>query len=199
MKLSLILFLIFSKLFWGHLSIAWAQDFQQAFQSYKSGDYVTSSREWRKLAEQGDARAQFFLGYSYIEEIGVPQLYEEAVWWYAKAAEQGHPEAQHNLATMYYSGLGVSQDYRRAAKWFLAAAEQGLAEAQHNLGTMHGTGKGMSENNLIAYMWYTIAASNGYQVAEDNLKTLALKLNSTQILKAKQLAEECIDKKYKGC
>ena len=51
-----------------------------------------------KAAEQGDAKAQFNLGFIYSNGKGVPKDYAEAVKWTRKAAEQGHAEAQRCLA-----------------------------------------------------------------------------------------------------
>ena len=52
---------------------------------------------WLKKAEQGDADAQFNLGYLYESGRGVSQDYNEAAKWYRKAAEQGHEKAIRNL------------------------------------------------------------------------------------------------------
>ena len=46
--------------------------------------------ETRRLAEQGDADAQYNLGYRYVTGIGVPQDRAEAVRWLRLAADQGH-------------------------------------------------------------------------------------------------------------
>jgi TPR repeat protein len=54
----------------------------------------------RKAAEQGNAEAQFNLGFMYAHGQGVPQDYAEAVRWYSKAAEQGDAESQCNLGVM---------------------------------------------------------------------------------------------------
>lgn len=50
-----------------------------------------------KAAEQGNAVAQFGLGFIYANGKGVPQNYTQAVYWYQKAAEQGLASAQVNL------------------------------------------------------------------------------------------------------
>jgi len=47
-----------------------------------------------KLAEQGDAKAQYNLGIRYDKGRGVPENDAEAVKWWRKAAEQGHEDAQ---------------------------------------------------------------------------------------------------------
>ncbi len=67
---------------------AWA-DFQAGMDAYNRKDYATALREWRPLAEQGDADAQYNLALMYDRGYGVPQDYVQARQWYEKAAAQG--------------------------------------------------------------------------------------------------------------
>ena len=90
--------------------------------AYQRGDYATTIRELRPLAEQGVAEAQFLLGVMYDKGQGVPQDYAEAVGWYRKAAEQGYAKAQYNLGVMYGNGEGVPQDEAQAYMWFKLAS-----------------------------------------------------------------------------
>ena len=90
--------------------------------AYKWGAYGIALREWRPLAEQGNAIAQYNLGIMYNEGQGVPQDYAEAVGWYRKAAEKGYATAQHKLGVMYGKGLGVPQDEAQAYMWFKLAS-----------------------------------------------------------------------------
>jgi len=92
----------------------WAQDFVKGSVAYISGDFATALKEWKPLAEQGDAAAQYNLGQMYRFGKGVIQDYAEAVKWYRKAAEQGYALAQNNLGYMYANGEGVTQDYATA-------------------------------------------------------------------------------------
>ena len=92
--------------------------------AYKWGKYATALREWRPLAEQGNAKAQYNLGLMYRKGQGVPQDDAEAVGWWRKAAEQGNAGAQNNLGFMYYNGRGVPEDYAQAHMWFNLAASR---------------------------------------------------------------------------
>ena len=73
----------------GITGAAWSADFQKGAAAAQSGDYATALREWKPLAEQGNADAQNNLGLMYREGQGVPQDYKTAVKWYQRAAEQG--------------------------------------------------------------------------------------------------------------
>ena len=52
-------------------------------------------------AEQGNATAQFDLGYFYDNGLGVEQDYKKAKECYEKAAEQGNATAQEYLGYIY--------------------------------------------------------------------------------------------------
>ena len=112
-------------------SVAWA-DFEDGAEAYSRGDYATALKEWKPLAEQGQASAQSNLGVMYDNGQGVPQDYAEAVKWYRKAAEQGNAGAQNNLGVMYANGQGVPQDYIQAHMWWNLSAAQGNKVAVQN-------------------------------------------------------------------
>jgi len=115
-------------------------------------------------AKQGDAKAQYNLGFMYYIGDGVPKDKKEAVKWFRLAAEQGHAYAQYRLGNMYDKGRGVPEDDKEAMKWFRLAAEQGIANAQNNLGNMYATGQGVPEDYVIAYAWVNLAGANGTDV-----------------------------------
>lgn len=66
---------------------AGAQKFDKGSEAYESGDFATALQEWRPLAEEGDARAQYNLGLMYELGQGVPQDFTETARWYRLAAE----------------------------------------------------------------------------------------------------------------
>ena len=65
------------------------EQFKRGYEAYQQSDYATALREWKPLAEQGDAAAQTNLGNMYAIGRGVTLDAAEAVRWYRKAAEQG--------------------------------------------------------------------------------------------------------------
>ena len=134
----------------------------------EKGDYATAYRLWRPLAEQGDPRAQLFIGLMHSEGKGVSQNYSEAVNWFRKAAAQGSLESETALGFMYFNGQGVPQDYAEAAKWYRKAADQGDAHSQGVLGWMYVDGRGVPQDNEAALVWLRKAAGQGDAYAERN-------------------------------
>ena len=125
------------------------------------------------MAEAGDAKAQYNLGFMYYMGQGVAQDYAAAAGWYRKAADQGYAPAQNNLSLMYDNGTGVAQDYAAAVSWYRKAADQGIASAQFNLGLMYYDGTGVTRDGDIAVSWFMKAAQQGHQNAIKALRELA--------------------------
>jgi TPR repeat protein len=102
-----------------------AADFSAGLSAYQKKDYTTAVKEWRPLAEKGDAPSQFNLGLLYIDGLGVPQDYGTAVSWFERSAQQDYVKAQLNLGALYASGKGVKRDYVQAYKWLNVCAAKG--------------------------------------------------------------------------
>jgi len=136
-------------------------------------------------AKQGDARAQYALGWIYRGNKDIPndvaQDYEESVKWYRKAAEQGHAQAQAWLGVMYNLGLGVNRDYKAAAKWYRKAADQSDPLGQLRLASFYSQGKGVAKNLKEAEKWYLKSASyNGdYDYAKKMISKMYLEEKPT--------------------
>jgi TPR repeat protein len=115
-----------------------AQDFDKGWAAYQRGDYATALQEWRPLAEQGQAAAQYRLGVMYAYGIRVEKDFKEARRWYEKAARQGDAPAAYELGVLYELGRGVLQDERQAAYWFHQGALRGHRPSQEKFSRYEG-------------------------------------------------------------
>ncbi|MBV8107455.1 MAG: sel1 repeat family protein [Hyphomicrobiales bacterium] len=129
---------------------------------------------FQKVAEQGDAPAQAYLGRIYYEGLGVTQDFAQASAWFRKAAAQGNAVAQFGLGKMYCRGEGVPQDYALAAMWFRKAADQGNIAAQAAVGEMYAEGQGVPKDYAQAIVWLREAADQGDPGAQIQLGRLYL-------------------------
>ena len=97
---------------------AWA-DFRAGAEAYERFDYATALKEWRPLAEQGDAAAQYNLGLMYTKGQGVQQDYVQAYLWFNLAAAQGDEGARKDrdilAEQMTLAQIGDAQ--RLAREW----------------------------------------------------------------------------------
>jgi len=96
-----------------------------------------------RLAEQGDAFAQYRLGRFYAQLSG-PKA-PESVSWYVKAsdglqrlAEAGNGQAMYVLGVMYAYGRGVARDEEQARLWLTQAVDQKVPAAHMVLARLDG-------------------------------------------------------------
>jgi uncharacterized protein len=126
----------------------------------------------RRLAEQGDAVAQYILGMMYFMGQGVQKDYLEALTWFQEAAGQGVAGAQFMVGRAYFRGFGVRVDFAVAAKWFRKAAEQGDVMAETELATLYRDGLGVPKDHAEALKLARRAAEQDYMDGEYLLGTL---------------------------
>jgi hypothetical protein len=88
------------------------------YTSYDRADYGTALQVWMGPAQDGDAKAQNYVGEIY-EKQGD---FATAAQWYQKSAEQGHAPAQINLGSLYEQGKGVPKDPQQALNWYRQAS-----------------------------------------------------------------------------
>jgi TPR repeat protein len=67
-------------------------------------DGALSAAWYRKAAEQGDVKGQYYLAQCYEYGVGVALDLKAASAWYAKAAKQGHRESAAALARLKAAG-----------------------------------------------------------------------------------------------
>ncbi len=170
----------------------WAQDHNNDLEVTQPGDYATSLSEWRQMAEQGQAIAQYNLGIIYEYGRGVRRNDVEAVKWYRKASAQGVSVAQYKLGIMYDNGWGVPPSDTEAVKWYSDAAKQGHPFAQHDLAFMYAAGTGVVQDYVRAYMWLNVAVANGNSLMVKHLHSISRKLTFAQTEEAQKMAREWI-------
>lgn len=120
-------------------------------------------------AKHGNAGAQFKLGMSYHEGLGLEQDYTKAAAWLQKAAEQDHPIAQFALGEMYLHGEGLLPDEAKAGEWIEKAAQQGYAPAQEELAVLYSNGTGVPQDDHESLKWAGKAAEQDLPRAQHHL------------------------------
>jgi hypothetical protein len=92
-----------------------------------------SLADLRKLADQGDADAQWQMGVTYHNGEELPHDDAQAMQWFLRAAEKGHVNAQATLGAYYWAGRGVPQDLSKAYFWSAIALAQGDENSKSRL------------------------------------------------------------------
>jgi TPR repeat protein len=171
-----------------------AQDFQVAL-------------KWFELAaEQGHAKAQNSLGLMYANGQGLIQDLTRAYMWWDIAESKGNANAAVGRTdvekVMTTAQIAVAQKLVR--EW-LANNNKGTprhnnpAANQYDLGLKYALGKCVAKDLTRAYMWWDIAASLGNKDAKRKRGIIEEQMIPADVLKAQELARECVAKDYKDC
>jgi cell division septation protein DedD len=145
-----------------------APDVKSGIDRWMAQDFEGAVAQWRPLADQGNADAQFNLGQAYKLGRGVPVDLKLAQSWYQKAAQQGHEQAQVNVGLLLYNG-GKRQE---AMPWIRKAVELGDPRAQYILGTELFNGDIVAKDWPKAYGLMLVAADSGLPPAADNIEAM---------------------------
>ena len=97
------------------------------------GNFEGAHSIMRRLANDGEATAQHFMGWFYEQGIGVVTDEASAFRWWSLAAEQEFPQSQHALGCCYENGRGVAQDTALAFVWYSRGASNGDQESLKSL------------------------------------------------------------------
>ena len=153
-----------------------------------ASEEVKAFEAYKAKAEQGQAEAQYRLGFIYERGLGVPVDYVEKARWWRAAADQGHAGAQFSIGYCYGRGEGVPRDYSEAAKWFRKSADQGNASACRFLGIAYDRGQGVGIDKIEAYAFLTLALS-GDSYARGYLDNMAPGMTPDAIQRGKERAK----------
>jgi TPR repeat protein len=161
-------------------------DVKAGVDAWEAGRYEQAVKEWRALADRGDADAQFNMGQAYRLGRGVPADLKIAQSWFEKAAAQGHQEAQAN------AGLLLFQNGNRtgALPWLRKAADRGDARAQYVLGTALFNGDFTAKDWPRAYAYMSRSAAQGLTPAKASLTQMEQYVSAEDRQKGSLLAAQ---------
>ena len=119
-----------------------------------------------KLAQKGNAEAQYKVGEMYESGRGVAKNQIEAMRWINKAAAQGHQAAGYKLLYYDLKKTGVTAANKPKLIDLQNAAKAGDGYAQYYVGLMHSRGVGLRRNSTVALDWLNKASLVGVTAAE---------------------------------
>jgi flagellar biosynthesis GTPase FlhF len=119
-----------------------------------------------KLAEKGNAEAQFKVGEMYETGFGVKEDKEQALSWITKAADQGHETAGYKLLYWDIEKNGITDANKGKVEALEAKANEGDPQAQFYVGKMYSRGVGKQRDADKAIDWLNKAALVGVLEAE---------------------------------
>jgi TPR repeat protein len=146
--------------------------------AYVRGDYTAAFSQWRRLADQGNAFAQYWVVRMLARGEGTQKDAVAAVKYDRMAAEQGDTEAMQSLARGLRGGdkaaarkweeaskgapsSKVQKDCAEAATFIRRAAEQGKPVAEKMLANLYFSGRGIPKSEDEAVRWIQRSADHG--------------------------------------
>ncbi len=128
-----------------------AEDLEDAVAAMRIGDFAEAYCIMRPLAENGDADAQYNIGWMYLNGYGLRINDSLALTWWKKASEQGHSDASFSIGMLYSLGEGeVPKDSDKAIDYYLIAADDGHEDAIAILTSMIQRDDRFARNRLYA-------------------------------------------------
>jgi len=107
-----------------------ATDREGAVEAMRVGDFAEAYCIIRPMAEDGDADAQYNIGWMYLNGYGLRINGGLALKWWQLASAQGHSDASFSIGTLYSLGEGrVAKDLDLAIDYYLLAVTDGQEDA----------------------------------------------------------------------
>lgn len=128
--------------------------FVEGEEAFNQQHYSQAFSEFLPLANQGDFRSQYYVGYLYLNGYGVTQDSKEAIRYLQKAVDQNYDMAQSLMAFLYSEGQVLPKDKKKALSLYQKASEQNNISANLNLGVMYYMGDGVERNYETALKYF---------------------------------------------
>ena len=98
--------------------VVYASQLDEGVQAFERQDYQTAYMRLLPLAENGDGKAQYYVGEMLVSGMGVSSNIDKGVYWLEQSVNNRNHMAARTLGKMYLSGFGVPMDTEKGAKYF---------------------------------------------------------------------------------
>lgn len=149
---------------------------KNAEKAMSEGNFAIAYCLWEPLAQEGNSKAQFNIGWMYHNGYGLAINDSTALSWWLKSAEQGNTDAFYTLADLYLAGFGVDKDKDVAMGWYIAAAERGHEASLEIIHALPQRKDKLSKkyySDLISSHWYLKEALKGDKKSLQIITSLA--------------------------
>jgi TPR repeat protein len=157
-----------------------ASSLQQALQAFDADDLSYAAASFKRLADSGNADAEYWYGHALERGLGVAPDIRAAIAEYRKAWAEGVPPAGRRLGEIAISGNDGAPNFASGRALLLAAAQKGDARAALDYGRVLRLGIGGPADPVGAYAWLEIAALRGNAQARIERNQLLPSLSSEQ-------------------
>ncbi len=128
--------------------------FVEGEKAFNQQHYSEAFSEFLPLANDGDFRSQYYVGYLFVNGYGVTQDTKEGIRYLEMALDQDYDMAQALMGYLYAEGHAVPKSKKKAFELYKKAAEQNNISANLNLGLMYYMGDGVSKDYKTALDYF---------------------------------------------
>ena len=155
------------------------EELKRAINAIVKNDFKRAFKILLPITENGNASANFYLGYLYFNGLGIVANEQEAkkhhlsaVKTFKEQAQNGNYEAISKLGRILADGSQFENiDFLEELKWLKLASKNGCREASFMLGNIYNTGHKINDinksdffpiiNKKEAFKWFKISATQG--------------------------------------
>ena len=138
-------------------TLSFSNDYDNAIELTKRGEYQSALEILKRLADNGNADAQYRVGQMYDFGYGTKVDYEKAKYYYQLVIDKYYfPGAYFNLACIYLE----NDNNTNKALELLYKIENTYPDAQHLIAKIFHNGINIKRNLSESFKWYLKAANN---------------------------------------
>ncbi len=126
--------------------------YEQATLAMRQGNYAEAYCRLRPMAEAGDNRAEYLLGWMYHNGYGLAIDDDKAERWWSRAAEQGNVEALFALGQLHDLDGRTRNDAELALDYYIRAARRGHRDARQILRARLAQGDARGRERLLGLL-----------------------------------------------
>ncbi|MDD2598149.1 MAG: C39 family peptidase [Kiritimatiellae bacterium] len=135
--------------------------FADGNEKVKSKDYAAAARKFLEGVNAGDPASMDYMGWLYLEGLGLRQSTLIAEGYFREAAAGGSAQACRNLGNIFYDGRAAEPSVTQAIHWWQLAADRGAPRAAFSLATILYCGIEVERDQERALKLWRQAAQNG--------------------------------------
>lgn len=172
------------------LGLVGCSDYHRARRAYEVGRFTEALQILEKLAEGGDAKAQYEIALMYLQGIGTRVDPARGGYWMLAAANNGNVSAMVEIGGRFESGANVERNYLLSFTWYRRAAALEDPIAAYRLAGLYERGAGVQRDLSRAWAWYRLSRKFGNPIAIEATDRVWKLMDAMERVQAESLYEK---------
>lgn len=165
-------------------------DYHRARRAYEVGRFTEALQILEKLAEGGDAKAQYEIALMYLQGIGTRVDPARGGYWMLAAANNGNVAAMVEIGGRFESGANVERNYLLSFTWYRRAAALEDPIAAYRLAGLYERGAGVQRDLPRAWAWYRLSRKFGNPIAIESTDRVWKLMDAIERVQAEALFDK---------